>query len=50
MDLFEHTAPGFFREMSILQNETHPNIARIAELLHDKTNYYIISEYQFLRM
>lgn len=32
-------------ELSILGEKSHPNIIRIAELIEDAHNYYIISEY-----
>ena len=32
-------------ELEILQSISHPNIIQIFELLHDNTNYYIVSEW-----
>ena len=30
--------------MSVLSNNSHPNIIRIVDLLEDKHNYYVVSE------
>ena len=31
-------------ELSVLSNNSHPNIIRIIDLIEDKTNYYVVSE------
>ena len=35
-------------EIQILENISHPNIVRIYEIVHDDSNYYIISELMYL--
>ena len=32
------------QEITVLQNTEHPHITRVIELLHDETNFYIVSE------
>ena len=31
-------------ELSVLSNNSHPNIIRIVDLLEDNSNYYVVSE------
>jgi calcium-dependent protein kinase len=33
-----------YNELSILGSKSHPNIIRIADLLEDDENYYVVSE------
>ena len=32
------------QELTILKEVSHPHIMRVLELLHDKSNYYIVTE------
>lgn len=34
----------FENELSVLSNNSHPNIIRIVDLLEDSQNYYVVSE------